>query len=55
MPELFFNKFAGLRPANFIKRDSGTDFFCEFYEIFKNTFFTEHLQWLLLGIEFLDL
>ena len=23
-------------------------FSCEFYEIFKNTFFTEHLRWLLL-------
>ena len=22
--------------------------FCEIYEIFKNTFFTEHLRWLLL-------
>ena len=33
----------------FLKKDTLTLVFsCEFYEIFKNTFFTEHLQWLLL-------
>ena len=40
---LFFNKAAGLRPATSLKRDSGTGFSCEFCEISKNTFFTEHL------------
>ena len=36
---LFINKVAGLR-----KKDTLTRVFsCEFYEIFKNTFFTEHL------------
>ena len=31
--------------CNFIKKDTLTQvFFCEFCEIFKNTFFTEHLQ-----------
>ena len=39
---LFFNKVAALRPAK------SQVFSCEFWEIFKNTFFTEHLQWLLL-------
>ena len=27
-------------------------FSCEFYEISKNTFFTEHLGWLLLGLSY---
>ena len=41
---LFFNKVAGLRPATLLKRDSGADVFsCEFWEIFKNTIFIEHL------------
>ena len=36
-------------PSTSSKRDSGTGgFFCEFCEIFKNTFFIEQLQWLLL-------
>ena len=30
-----------------LKRDSSTGVFCEICEIFKNTFFTEHLRWLL--------
>ena len=44
---LFFNKVAGLRPwaCNFIKKESLTQVFsCEFGEISKNTFFTEHLR-----------
>ena len=40
---LFFNKAAGLRPAIFLKRNSGKGVFLWFCEIFKNTFFTEHL------------
>ena len=38
---LFFNKVAGLRP---IKKETQVQLFsCEFYEIFQNTYFTEHL------------
>ena len=38
----FFHKIAGLRPANFIKKETLAQvFFCEFCEIFKNTFFIE--------------
>ena len=36
---LFFNKFAGLRPATLLKKAPTQVFFCELYEIFKNTFF----------------
>ena len=38
---LFFKKVAGLRTPTQV-------FSCEFCEIFKNTFFTEHLHWLIL-------
>ena len=37
--------------CNFIKEDLAQAFSCEFCEIFKNTFFTEHLWWLLLLFE----
>ena len=38
----FFNKVAGLRAASLLKKKgSGTGEFCEIY---KNTFFTEHLR-----------
>ena len=43
---LFFNKVAGLTPqaCNFIKKEAlAQTFSCEFSEISKNTFFTEHL------------
>ena len=40
---------------NFFKKETPTQvFFCEIYEIFKNTFFTEHLRrllWLVSGVE----
>ena len=40
---LFFNKVAGAA-GNFIKQETLTQVFsCEFCEIFKNTFFSEHL------------
>ena len=39
---LFFNKVAGLRPAPLLKKILVQVFFCEFCEISKNTFFTEH-------------
>ena len=38
-----------IQACNFIKRETLAQVFsCEFYEIFKNTFLTEHLRWLLL-------
>ena len=40
---LFFNKVAGLGPATFLKQTFAQVFSCEFYEISKNNFFTEHL------------
>ena len=42
--------FAGFRPATLLKKRLRTGVFCQFWEIFKNTFFIEHLQWLLLPI-----
>ena len=48
---LFLNKVAGLRPeaSNFIKKETLAPVFsCGFCEIYKNTFFTEHLWWLFL-------
>ena len=40
---LFFNKVAG-EACNFIKKETlGQVLYCQFYEIFKNTFSTEHL------------
>ena len=46
MPESLFNKVAGLGPrsCDSIKKEALAQVFsCKFYEIFKNTFFTEHL------------
>ena len=41
---LFFNKVAGLRPATLWKKQTLAQVLsCEFCEIFKNAFFTEHL------------
>ena len=40
---LFFNKVADLRTAALLKKTLTQLFFCEFCEIFKNIFFTEHL------------
>ena len=43
-PRVFFNKVAGLRLVTlFKKRPWHRCFFCEFCEISKNIFFTEHL------------
>ena len=37
------------RACSFIKKETMEHVFsCEFYKIFKNPFFTEHLWWLLL-------
>ena len=42
---LFFHKVAGLRPCNFIKKETLAQvFFCELSDIFKKKFCTEHLQ-----------
>ena len=48
----FFNKVAGLRSAVLLKKRlwHRCKFSYEFCEISKNTFFTEHLWWLLLNI-----
>ena len=44
MPESLFNKVAGMRPATLSKKRPLTQgFSCEFCEISKNTFLTEHL------------
>ena len=56
--ESLFNTFAlatllkrDLRPATLVKKRLWHRcFFCEFCEISKNAFFTEHLRWLLLLI-----
>ena len=46
---LLFEKVAGLRPYLFIKNGTPAQVFsCEFCKTSKNTFFTEHLWWLLL-------
>ena len=39
---LFFNKVAGLKSATLLKTTLAQVFSCEFCEIFKNIFFTEH-------------
>ena len=46
---LFFHKVSG--PSTFLQKETLAKVFsCEFFEIFKNTFFTEHLRWLLLKL-----
>ena len=45
---LFFNKVAGLSPETLLKkRLQHRCFFVNFVKFFKNTFFKEHLWWLL--------
>ena len=45
---LFFNK---VEACNLVKKETQAQVVSrEFCEIFKNTFFTEHLQWLLLQL-----
>ena len=44
--ESFLKKIACLKVSNFIKKETPTEVSCcEYYEIFKNRFFTEHLWW----------
>ena len=47
----FFNAVKSWRPATFLKKTPTRVFSCEFCAIFKNTFFIEHLRWLLLDIQ----
>ena len=44
---ILFNRVTDTAKCNFIKE---LVFFCEIYKIFKNIFFAEHLQWLLLTV-----
>ena len=46
----FFNKVAGLRVVTLLKETPIKVFSCKFYEIFENSFFIKHLQWLPLGV-----
>ena len=39
-----FFQVAGLQPASFLKRDSNTSAILSFFQIFKSTYFEEHLQ-----------
>ena len=53
---LFCIKQQAFRPATLMKQTPSQVVSCEYYEIFKNKFFIEHLQWLLLnqiGVRFL--
>ena len=47
MLESLFNKVAGLKAFNFIKKHSNTGFSCEYYKIFKNTILKNISKWLL--------
>ena len=44
VPEPFFNKVAGVAWNSINKETLAQVFSCEFFEIFKNTYFTEHLR-----------
>ena len=48
-PELFCKKIVLKNFEKFVGVSSGTGVSCEFCNILKNTFFAEHLQWLLLA------
>ena len=45
-----FNKVAALKVCNFFKIDSNPDVSNGYCKIFKNGFFMQHLQWLLLTV-----
>ena len=48
---LFFNKYAGLKACNFIKKRLQHRFFpVKFPKFLRTPFFTEHVRWLLLKI-----
>ena len=42
--ESLFNKVAGLKACNYIKETPTQVFSCEYYKIFKNTYFEKHLR-----------
>ena len=44
MLEFLLIKMQGFRPATLKKETPTQVFFCEYCEIFKNNFFTEHLR-----------
>ena len=45
MLQCLFNKVKGLQARNFIKKETPAQVIsCEYCEIFKNTYFEEHLQ-----------
>ena len=46
--DAIFNKVAGWRPTALLRETRGQVFYCEFWEIFKNNFFTEHL-WVIIN------
>ena len=48
---LLIHKVVGQGRQHYLKRDPGTDVSYEFCEIWKNSFFTEHLSWLLLVLQ----
>ena len=48
MLEPLFNKLAGQKACNFIKKTPTQMFSCAYCEFFKNSVFIEHLRWLLL-------
>ena len=41
---LFLTKLQPFRPVILIKKDSNIDFSCQYWEIFKDTFFIEHVR-----------
>ena len=48
---LFFNKYAGLKACNFIKKRLQHNFFpVKFAKFLRTIFFTEHVRWLFLEI-----
>ena len=47
-----FNTVRGLKTCNFNKKETSTLLFsCEYHKIFKNSYFIEHTQWLLLNMD----
>ena len=46
-----FSEIRGLKACNFNKKETPTEVFsCEYHKTFKNSFFIEHLWWLLLNM-----
>ena len=51
---LFLIKLQAFRPVTLLKRKPNQVFSCEICEMFKNTFFIEHIRWLLLKLYEVD-